>query len=346
MRAYSNKLIFTQLVIAAAGLCTAQTATVQQDAVADIVQAAPPQDGFILKQDDNQSTTREFYAAGHLLFSVKTDKDDGSRYEKYYNKDGELEKYVTHRVGEPLIEEFYIGSYIKQKLSFSSGQTTETWTLNGKLHREDGPAKTLRQSDGSITEEYYFEGELYRDKGPAFIEQDADGRYFEKYYRHGKLHNDNGWAVFSRDEKGTTRQEYYQNDKLHRDIGPAITQWGADGSLHEEYWLIGKRGRADGGPMVVITTKDYTREEYYAEVPREEGFNNTGVLHREDGPAILDRYANGSTLEQFYSHGTLTRTVARDPQGNITRDTKPEPPKEEPERKEGNPPPPPLAYNF
>jgi len=75
---------------------------------------------------------------------------------------------------------------------------TEIWKLNGKLHREDGPA--VIWSDG--TKEYYLNGERHREDGPARIY--ADGS-----------------------------QAWYLNDQLHRTDGPARI-W-ADG---DQAWYL------------------------------------------------------------------------------------------------------------
>ena len=43
------------------------------------------------------------------------------------------------------------------------------WYLNGKEHREDGPA--IEYANGSTM--WYFNGELHREDGPAYV--DANG---------------------------------------------------------------------------------------------------------------------------------------------------------------------------
>ena len=60
------------------------------------------------------------------------------------------------------------------------------WYLNGKLHREDGPAITHQSGEWG----WYLNGKLHRDGGPAMqIEGD------EAWYQHGKLHNTHGPAI-------------------------------------------------------------------------------------------------------------------------------------------------------
>ena len=78
---------------------------------------------------------------------------------------------------------------------------TEKWYLNGKLHREDGPA--IKYADGDKV--WYKEGLVHREDGPAI--EYPDGSKF-----------------------------WYKNDKLHREDGPAIER--ADGV--KEWYLNGR----------------------------------------------------------------------------------------------------------
>lgn len=79
---------------------------------------------------------------------------------------------------------------------------TKCWWLNGKLHREDGPA--IEHASG--TKWWYLNGKYHREDGPAI--EHADGT---KYW--------------------------YLNGRLHREDGPAI-EW-ADGS--KEWYLFGRK---------------------------------------------------------------------------------------------------------
>ena len=55
---------------------------------------------------------------------------------------------------------------------------TKMWWLNGKLHREDGPA--IEYADG--TKEWWLNGKLHRTDGPAV--EYADGT--KKWYLNGE----------------------------------------------------------------------------------------------------------------------------------------------------------------
>jgi len=56
------------------------------------------------------------------------------------------------------------------------------WKLNGKLHREDGPA--VKTSDG--IELYYINGESHREDGPAIKYPDGAGIYYLNNRRYSK----------------------------------------------------------------------------------------------------------------------------------------------------------------
>jgi hypothetical protein len=76
---------------------------------------------------------------------------------------------------------------------------TERWYLNGKLHREDGPAVIYARG----TQMWYSNNKLHREDGPAIIY--ADGTQI--WYRNGQRHREDGPAIIYAD--GT--QNWYHN---------------------------------------------------------------------------------------------------------------------------------------
>jgi len=89
----------------------------------------------------------------------------------------------------------------KQKPTYKTySNGTKKWWLNGKLHREDGPA--VEHANGYKA--WYLNGKLHREDGPAVEHANGD-----KY-----------WCL---------------NGKLHREDGPA-REW-ANG--YKEYWYDG-----------------------------------------------------------------------------------------------------------
>lgn len=84
------------------------------------------------------------------------------------------------------------------------------WRLNGKLHREDGPAIEYANGD-----RFWFQnGDLHREDGPA-IEYAGGTRC---WYQNGELHREDGPAV----EYASGARRWYRNGLLHRTDGPAV----------------------------------------------------------------------------------------------------------------------------
>ena len=63
----------------------------------------------------------------------------------------------------------------------------KVWYLNGKRHREDGPA--VEWTDG--TKKWYLNGQLHREDGPAIERANGD----KEWYLNGQLHREDGPAV-------------------------------------------------------------------------------------------------------------------------------------------------------
>lgn len=96
------------------------------------------------------------------------------------------ENGVVHAIGKP--------AWVTEKGTF--------WLVNGKYHREDGPA--VERVTG--TKEWYKNDLRHREDGPAIEFASGD-------------------------------KHYYQNGKCHRLDGPAIDN--ADG--YKDYWVEGKK---------------------------------------------------------------------------------------------------------
>ena len=101
---------------------------------------------------------------------------------------------------------------------------TKQWYLNGKQHREDGPA--IEYANGNKF--WYINDELHREDGPS-IDCAGGGKH---WYINGKLHREDGPAI----EWASGGKQWYLNDELHREDGPAC-EW-ADGD--KEWYLNDK----------------------------------------------------------------------------------------------------------
>ena len=75
------------------------------------------------------------------------------------------------------------------------------WYLNGKLHREDGPAIEWDSGD----KDWYLNGKLHREDGPA--REWNDGSKF--WFLNGKKHREDGPAI----EFASGDKDWYLNGK-------------------------------------------------------------------------------------------------------------------------------------
>jgi len=102
--------------------------------------------------------------------------------------------------------------------------------LNGKLHREDGPAVEFV----SGSKKWYFNGLLHREDGPAVEHFNGD----KEWWVNGVRHRADGPAI----ERSDSTKHWYLNDKRHRVDGPAVERINGD----KEWWVNGKLHREDG----------------------------------------------------------------------------------------------------
>ena len=78
----------------------------------------------------------------------------------------------------------------------------EYYILNGKYHREDGPAFISYSSDGSVGssglsyEKYMLNGEHHREDGPAWIYYHRDGSTYEDYFLNGKYYSKEDYKLW------------------------------------------------------------------------------------------------------------------------------------------------------
>jgi len=99
---------------------------------------------------------------------------------------------------------------------YSNG--TKVWCLNGKLHREDGPA--VECANGH--KEWFLNGIRHREDGPALEKANGDKAWF----LNGKFHREDGPAVewansdkvwFLNDNKATALEVFKQaNDEQRK----------------------------------------------------------------------------------------------------------------------------------
>ena len=87
---------------------------------------------------------------------------------------------------------------------------TQVWYLNGKRHREDGPA--VISPNG--TQYWFLNGKRHRKDGPAYIGSDGS----QYWYLNGKLHREDGPAYIG----SNGSQKWYLNGN---DITKDVNDW-------------------------------------------------------------------------------------------------------------------------
>ena len=87
---------------------------------------------------------------------------------------------------------------------YSNGKIQyEDYFLNGKRHRENGPAFIFYYKNGKIYFEHYFlNGKCHRENGPAYIEYYEDGKIdYEDYYLNNVIYAKSSSETFQQDLK-------------------------------------------------------------------------------------------------------------------------------------------------
>jgi len=251
---------------------------------------------------------------GQLLFHPIIGKFF-KKYEDTLKQSGNGEKLINFWNRFPLE---VLKKHAPGKMAFK-GPDGEYFIMNGKLHREDGPARTYPNG----TEAWFLNGQLHREGAPAVIK--ADGSV--EWYLNGGKHRVGAPAVIKPDGY----EEWWLNGGKHRVGAPAVTkpngsvEWWLHGKLHREggpaiisaggterWYLNGKHHRIDGPATVCPSGAKEWR--INGKEHREDGpaviwscgtalWYRKGKVHREDGPAII--WASGG--ESWYINGKRHR---------------------------------------
>jgi hypothetical protein len=112
----------------------------------------------------------------------------------------------------------------------SNGEGGRKRYLDGKLHRDDGPAWITR--DGLVI--WFCNGLQHRTGGPAVMRPDGA----LEWYLHGQRHRADGPAII---KSGRREQEqaWWLNGQRHRLDGPAITTESTRGKPNERWYVNG-----------------------------------------------------------------------------------------------------------
>lgn len=109
---------------------------------------------------------------------------------------------------------------------------SQTFKLNDRLHRPDGPAWIGTNGDQA----WWLYGERHRTDGPAVVGTDGH----QQWWQNGLWHRSDGPAIICKHEG----EQWWLNGVRHRSDGPAII--GIGKHADEQWWLNGVRHRTHG----------------------------------------------------------------------------------------------------
>jgi antitoxin component YwqK of YwqJK toxin-antitoxin module len=89
-------------------------------------------------------------------------------------------------------------------------------------------------------ESWYLDGKKHRVDGPAVINYDKNGQVeIESWYLDGKKHREDGPTVIWYDKNGQVKREsWYLDGKRHRVDGPAVINYYPNGQVEGESWYL------------------------------------------------------------------------------------------------------------
>ena len=120
------------------------------------------------------------------------------------------------------------------QIKYVDGADAEWWEVDGKFHREDGPA-WISKVNGS--KQWYRHGQIHRDGGPACESPDGETSWWQNH----QFHREDGPALFKPDG---VRQWFFRG-KCHREDGPALY---VEGKEDQGDWYLHGR-KLDGAEI-------------------------------------------------------------------------------------------------
>lgn len=198
------------------------------------------------------------------------------------------------------------------------------WSMNGKLHRINGPAREWPNGD----QEWYQNGLIHRSDGPALVSEVGSWWQPRKSWWHpqtkdyrskanpntisplrnrvfvegSEIKKDlrtSDWTTMFRStsSSGTKSEFWFFRGKPHRKGGPAFVR-DHPSSFYEKWFQYGVLHRTDG-PAITAKEPSTNKGNYQM-------WFESGLLHRADGPAIVEKNLR-IEAETWYRYGLAHR---------------------------------------
>ncbi len=155
----------------------------------------------------------------------------------------------------------------------------------------------------------------------SFRKNLGEGNYCESWHLrsfNGPLHREDGPAKILHYSDGSIDQEWFFNGERHREDGPAIIafdgteQWFLNGKLQDPLEAQAKAQAAKAAKAANVQESEaspsleYERSHLGDSVYCEE-YRLNGEYHREDGPAVIIHYPDGTMDQTWYRDGKVHR---------------------------------------
>lgn len=187
----------------------------------------------------------------------------------------------------------HCGNFGIENLRFSYNERhngfVEIYTLDGKLHRLDGPSQIQTINNKITNVRYNIYGNGILDK--PHTSWDEQGKIINQTYS-----IDDFMLFLGYDTDGNVLEENFSSkNKFHRTDGPTYTYFYPNGSKNYEIYYKNGQKHRDVGPAYIWygNNGEIMEEKYY----------QNGVKHREYGPAIIYYIDGKITEEKYYKHG-------------------------------------------
>jgi hypothetical protein len=128
------------------------------------------------------------------------------------------------------------------------GRNSSSWYKHGKLHRINGPAVVT-----STECNWYRNGEIHRDGDLPAIECKVDMSNW--WFQHGRIHRDNDKPAYMSDH----RQAWYRHGERHRLTGPSVLRRYMYSEWEREYWIYNEKYTESDFKRVIGNTKRMIR---------------------------------------------------------------------------------------
>jgi hypothetical protein len=168
------------------------------------------------------------------------------------------------------------------------GEGNEIWSINGIIHREDGPAVEYVNGDKT----WYHDGKIHRSDGPAY--EGADGT--KTWYSNGQFHRVGGPAH----EGAAGNKAWWIRGKRHRLDGPARILIDENKNILQEWHIDGIQCSEEQFKEAILPKK---KQGLIVDVNGDSNWYKDNLHHKEDGPAYISK--NGD--KQWAINGKLHR---------------------------------------